>query len=140
VLARCDEGPPTLVHNDFRLDNVFFAGDGTPVVIDWQIPAHTRGTQDVAYLLSGSFQPDVLSGAWESLLRRYHDGLRAHGVAGYEWGGVPPPLSPSLLYTLAPGGRCSVRWRSPGDERASPTRSCSARSSTPTTSTRFATL
>jgi hypothetical protein len=117
VLAGCDEGPPTLVHNDFRLDNIFFRGDGTPVVIDWQIPAHTRGTQDVAYLLSGSFQPDVLSGAWESLLRRYHDGLRAHGVAGYEWEECRRHYRQSLLYTLAPGVAMLGAMAIAGDER-----------------------
>jgi aminoglycoside/choline kinase family phosphotransferase len=54
VLERCDEGPHTLVHNDCRADNIFFSGNDDPVFIDWQIPAHSRGTQDVAYLLSAT--------------------------------------------------------------------------------------
>src|SRR5947199_156688 len=37
VLRRCAEGPQTFVHNDFRLDNIFFQPDGEPVVIDWQL-------------------------------------------------------------------------------------------------------
>ncbi|MCW3015599.1 MAG: hypothetical protein JWO02_2691 [Solirubrobacterales bacterium] len=117
VLACCDEGPRTLVHNDFRLDNLFFRPDGTPVVIDWQLPAHTRGTQDVAYLLSGSFQSDVLSGAWEPLLRRYHDRLCGHGVVGYAWEECRRHYRQSLLYTLAPGVAMLGAMAIAGDER-----------------------
>jgi Phosphotransferase enzyme family len=117
VLARCDEGPRTLVHNDFRLDNLFFRPDGTPVVIDWQIPAHTRGTQDVAYLLSGSFQPDVLGAAWEPLLRRYHDRLGEHGIADYSYEECRRHYRQSLLYTLAPGVAMLGAMAIAGDER-----------------------
>jgi aminoglycoside/choline kinase family phosphotransferase len=117
VLARCDEGPRTLVHNDFRLDNLFFRDDGTPVVIDWQIPANTRGTQDVAYLLSGNFQPDTLSDVWETLLRRYHDALLAHGVSGYDWEQCRLHYRQSLLYTLAPGVAMLGAMAIAGDER-----------------------
>src|SRR5215510_9817367 len=37
LLRRCAEGPQTFVHNDFRLDNIFFQPDGEPVVIDGQL-------------------------------------------------------------------------------------------------------
>jgi aminoglycoside/choline kinase family phosphotransferase len=117
VLARCDEGPRTLVHNDCRLDNLFFRPDGTPVFIDWQLPAHTRGTQDVAYLLSGSFRPEVLSASWESLLRRYHERLGSHGVADYGWDDCRRHYRQSLLYTLAPGVAMLGAMAIAGDER-----------------------
>jgi aminoglycoside/choline kinase family phosphotransferase len=117
VLARCDEGPRTLVHNDFRLDNLFFQPDGTPVAIDWQIPAATRGTQDVAYLLSGSFQPDALVDAWEPLLRRYHDALGGHGITDYAWEDCRRHYRQSLLYTLAPGVAMLGAMAIAGDER-----------------------
>jgi hypothetical protein len=42
VLRRCAEGPQTLVHNDFRLDNIFFQPDGQPVIIDWQLAGRCR--------------------------------------------------------------------------------------------------
>jgi len=117
VLARCDEGPRTLVHNDCRLDNLFFRPDGTPVFIDWQLTGHTRGTQDVAYLLSGSLQPDVLRGAWEGLLRRYHERLCTLGVAGYSWDECRRHYRQSLLYTLAPGVAMLGAMAIAGDER-----------------------
>jgi aminoglycoside/choline kinase family phosphotransferase len=117
VLARCDEGPRTLVHNDCRLDNLFFRPDGTPVFIDWQLTGHTRGTQDVAYLISGSLQPDVLHGAWEGLLRRYHERLCGNGVAGYSWDECRTHYRQSLLYTLAPGVAMLGAMAIAGDDR-----------------------
>jgi hypothetical protein len=117
VLARCAEGPPTLVHNDCRLDNLFFRPDGTPVFIDWQLPGECRGTQDVAYLLSGSIPPDVLPGVWEVLLHRYHDRLVANGVTGYSWDSCRLHYRQSLLYTLAPGVAMLGAMAIAGDER-----------------------
>jgi hypothetical protein len=85
ILRRGVEGPKTLVHNDCRLDNVFFADDGAPALIDWQVAARTRGTQDVANLLAQSMDVDTLTANWEALLRRYHAGLGDHGVQAYSW-------------------------------------------------------
>jgi hypothetical protein len=103
VLVACAEGPPTLAHNDCRLDNVFFRSDGEPILIDWQIPARTRGTADVAYLLSGSMEPDLLHSNWEPLLRRYHDRLVQRGVDGYSWEQCLQHYRGSVLYGFAPG-------------------------------------
>jgi aminoglycoside/choline kinase family phosphotransferase len=117
VLARCDEGPRTLVHNDCRADNIFFSGDDDPVFIDWQIPAHTRGTQDVAYLLSGSLQPELLSKNWEALVSRYHERLGEHGVTDYSWEQCLTHYRQSLLYTLTPGVAMLGAMAIAGDER-----------------------
>jgi hypothetical protein len=103
VLARCAEGPQTLVHGDCRLDNVFFAADGTPVLVDWQLAGRTRGTHDIAYLLSGSMLTEKLATAWQDLLRRWHAGLVARGVRDYSWEACVEHYRQSLLYTLAPG-------------------------------------
>ena len=103
VLVACAEGPPTLAHNDCRLDNVFFRSDGEPILIDWQIPARTRGTADVAYLLSGSMDPDLLHGHWEALVRRYHDRLVARSVEDYSWERCLEHYRGSVLYGFAPG-------------------------------------
>lgn len=103
VLRRCAEGPQTFVHNDFRLDNIFFQPDGEPVVIDWQLAGRCRGTQDLAYLLSGSMPTDTLRDYWDVLLRRYHAGLAAAGVRGYDLQQCRFHYRQSLLYTLAPG-------------------------------------
>jgi aminoglycoside phosphotransferase (APT) family kinase protein len=67
VLAQLRSGPPTLVHNDFRLDNIIFRPDGTPVILDWQVPAIGRGTHDLAFLLAGSMDYDLLKDSWRPL-------------------------------------------------------------------------
>lgn len=103
VLARCAEGPQTFVHNDFRLDNIFFEPDGEPVVIDWQLAGRCRGTQDLAYLLSGSMATETLRDCWEQLVERYHARLSARGVRGYDLSLCRFHYRQSLLYTLAPG-------------------------------------
>src|SRR5215470_6851962 len=103
VLRRCAEGPQTFVHNDFRLDNIFFQPDGEPVVIDWQLAGRCRGTQDLAYLLSGSMPADTLRDCCDVLLRRYHARLSAAGVRGYDLNQCRFHYRQSLLYTLAPG-------------------------------------
>ena len=118
VLRRCAEGPQTFVHNDFRLDNIFFQPDGEPVVIDWQLAGRCRGTQDLAYLLSGSMPTDTLRDCWDVLLRRYHARLSDAGVRGYGLEECRFHYRQSLLYTLAPGiamlGQMQVRG---GDAR-----------------------
>lgn len=86
VLRRCAEGPQTFVHNDFRLDNIFFQPDGRPVIIDWQLAGRCRGTQDLAYLLSGSMATETLRQCWDQLVQRYQARLSAAGIRGYGLG------------------------------------------------------
>jgi hypothetical protein len=117
VLARCAEGPQTFVHNDFRLDNIFFAGDGEPVVVDWQLAGRCRGTQDVAYLLSGSMTSETLRGSWEELLGRYHERLVERGVRDYDLAQCRLHYRQSLLYTVAPGIAMLGQMQIAGDER-----------------------
>ena len=86
---RRTSGPFTLVHGDLRLDNVLF--DPTPgaprpvVVVDWQTVAIGIGTDDLAYFLGASLDPDVRATVEEALVRRYHDGLLDLDVTGYSW-------------------------------------------------------
>jgi hypothetical protein len=103
ILRRCAEGPATLVHNDCRLDNIFFRAGGDPVFVDWQVVARTRGTQDVANLLAGSMDVEDLRAHWEPLLRRYHRRLRALGVRGYEWEDCVRHYRQNILYPLGAG-------------------------------------
>jgi len=117
VLRRCADGPQTFVHNDFRLDNIFFQPDGQPVVIDWQLAGRCRGTQDLAYLLSGSMPTDTLRDCWDVLLRRYHARLSAAGVRGYDLHQCRFHYRQSLLYTLAPGIAMLGQMQLRGDTR-----------------------
>jgi hypothetical protein len=103
VLSAGASGPPTLVHNDCRLDNLFFGEDGAPRFIDWQVLARTRGTQDVGNLLAGSMTSEALHANWESLLRRYHDRLLAGGVKNYSFDECVAHYRVNVIYPLGAG-------------------------------------
>ena len=80
------ERPLTIVHSDFRLDNMFFdvAGGSSPfVLIDWQLIQKNVGTLDVAYFLAGNFPTDVRREHQTELLEHYYSELVKHGVSGY---------------------------------------------------------
>lgn len=84
--AQLDQDPVTLVHGDFRMDNLFFGTepDHYPMtMVDWQGPLRGRGMHDVAYLLCQSTQTEVRRASERELIQRYVDGLASHGVEGY---------------------------------------------------------
>lgn len=71
--------PWTVVHGDFRADNLLFGGERV-VVVDWQTVAVGSGPGDLAYLLGASLLPDVRRLHEAALVDRYVAGLRAQGV------------------------------------------------------------
>jgi aminoglycoside/choline kinase family phosphotransferase len=75
--------PRTLVHGDFRLDNLLFDEDGAATAIDWQLAAWGRGAYDLALFAAGSMDPEVRRAIEDALVERYHRALVAHGVEGY---------------------------------------------------------
>ena len=87
LLERLSEPPMTLLHGDYRLDNLFFdAGDEDPVVaVDWQICGLGRAPYDIAYFMSQSLTPEDRKAADEQVVRAYHDALRAGGVEDYSF-------------------------------------------------------
>jgi hypothetical protein len=103
VLTATTQGPQTFVHNDTRQDNLFFDADDTPIFVDWQNPARSRGTQDVANLLAGSMNTPELSEHWEALLRRYHDRLVGNGVRHYSFDDCRFHYRQNILYPLGAG-------------------------------------
>ena len=74
--------PWTLLHGDFRLDNVLFRPNGATVVLDFQALATGRPAVDVAYFITTALTAEHRDEE-ERLLRTYHDALLAAGVSGY---------------------------------------------------------
>ena len=69
-----DAAPRTLVHLDFRADNLFFRGDlGRTVAIDWQLATRGAAVADLATLFSNSTGTDLRRQAEEELLQMWHD-------------------------------------------------------------------
>ncbi|MEN8184779.1 MAG: phosphotransferase, partial [Myxococcota bacterium] len=78
--------PRTLVHSDYKLENLIFGGPagGVPfAVIDWQLMGRGRGVWDVAYFLAQSLHPEARRAVELDLLRTYHHDLVEGGVRGY---------------------------------------------------------
>lgn len=79
--------PQTVTHGDYRLDNLLLdPHDGHVLgVVDWQTVAVGPALNDVAYLIGAGLLPDHRRPVEEALVRRYHDGLRAAGIDGFDW-------------------------------------------------------
>ncbi len=75
--------PRTLVHFDFRADNLFFDDDGDVSVIDWQAISRGGGAADVGYFLSQNVATEDRRAHEEELLQLYLDTLIDNGVTDY---------------------------------------------------------
>jgi thiamine kinase-like enzyme len=78
------DGPRTLAHGDYRLDNMLFPeGSTTPVIVDWQTAAWGPPAADVALFLGGSLTTEARRAHWGELLDVYHRELVASGITSY---------------------------------------------------------
>jgi hypothetical protein len=79
--------PFALVHNDFRLDNLLFApqGSGLPAVttVDWQSLSTGLPLRDVAYLIGTGLDQETRRKHERALVSTYHEALTALGVTDY---------------------------------------------------------
>jgi aminoglycoside phosphotransferase (APT) family kinase protein len=73
--------PATMIHGDFRLDNMLFDGDGTMALVDWQMATRAPGMSDVTYFLGTNLDPEVRRRCDVALIERYAATLAACGVA-----------------------------------------------------------
>ncbi len=76
-------GPTTVVHGDFRLDNLLFATPegGPPVtVVDWQTPGHGQPVADLSYFCGAGLVPEDRRAHEAALLESYAVGLAAYDV------------------------------------------------------------
>lgn len=77
----------SLIHGDFRSDNIFFDWD-TPndplIVIDWgATTVIARGAMDLSFLLGCSITPEMRRKVEKSMVRLYYDRLIEKGVHDY---------------------------------------------------------
>lgn len=76
--------PLTLIHGDFRLDNMFFHPDGSMTLIDWQLSMRAPSTTDLVYFLGTNLPTDMRRATQDDLIDRYSRAMRASGVPA-EW-------------------------------------------------------
>lgn len=81
------QSPLTLMHGDYRLDNMFFEPDDPAhiALIDWQISGLGSGLYDVVYFLAGSVPTEVRRKIEIEVLREYHEGLCEAGVKDFKF-------------------------------------------------------
>ncbi len=79
MIDRSLSAPHTLVHRDFRVDNMHF-DDGEPVVFDWGGVGHGGGLYDFAYFVAGSMTIEDRRAHGPELLDRYRSRLADAGI------------------------------------------------------------
>jgi Ecdysteroid kinase-like family len=76
--------PFSLIHGDYRLDNLMFAVDTDAVVaVDWQTINVGLPGRDLAYFLGTSLNSDARRSHERDLVGAYHQELLTRGVRGY---------------------------------------------------------
>jgi thiamine kinase-like enzyme len=70
----------TLIHGDFRLDNLFFADDGSVAVVDWQLSMRAPGQTDLVYFCANNLTVAMRRELEDTLIERYVEGLHEAGV------------------------------------------------------------
>lgn len=96
--------PNTLLHGDFRGDNLLFGtGPSHPpvVVIDWQGVVVGRGTMELGYFLGQSMTIDDRRTHERVLVEKYTRDVGARGVTGLSFDECWDDYRRSLLYCLA---------------------------------------
>jgi hypothetical protein len=73
----------TLVHGDYRLDNLLIHPDGRLWAVDWQTLTLGVGARDVAYKIATGLEPDDRRSHERDLVRAWHAALLELGVEGY---------------------------------------------------------
>jgi hypothetical protein len=101
----------SLMHGDYRLDNMLFDPDRTSItVVDWQTMGVGLPARDLAYFTATSLAPEVRLEIEEDLVGRYHEALSTYGVTDYDaetcWrdyrlGVIQAPLISGLGFAFA---------------------------------------
>lgn len=86
ILSAFVQGTRTLVHFDYRADNLFLddlSRKEPIVVVDWQLTMWGLGAYDIARLVGGSIRAAERGGHHEEIVECWHQSLVAGGVTGY---------------------------------------------------------
>ena len=71
-----DFGRFSLIHGDYRLDNMLFHPDGKQIwVVDWQTLGVGLPARDLSYFAATSLEPDVRARVERDLVGDYHSAL-----------------------------------------------------------------
>lgn len=74
--------PWTLLHGDYRLDNILFRANGEIVIVDYQMLAKGSPAWDVSYFITTALTAENKP-EQDRMLRHYHDRLLSSGRTDY---------------------------------------------------------
>ena len=80
MLTKLSRSPTTLIHGDYRADNIFFDSDGNVVLLDFQLSGLGTAAYDVAYFVTQSLLAEVAAEHEQALFDRYIAALIEAGV------------------------------------------------------------
>jgi aminoglycoside phosphotransferase (APT) family kinase protein len=100
MLDKLSTPPTTVLHGDYRADNIFFDSDGKVVLLDFQITGLGTASSDLAYFITQSLLPEVAAANEQALFDRYIAGLIAAGVPEAETGRLWEDYRVAALFCL----------------------------------------
>ena len=83
LVAALATTPQTLLHGNWKLDNLGTAPDGRTIVLDWELPGRGVGLSDVAWFLAINCRR--LATSKLDAVASYRDALERHGVRTDGW-------------------------------------------------------
>lgn len=83
LVAALDATPQTLVHGNFKLDNLGLTPDRRTVLLDWEGSGRGAATADLAWYLAVNCRR--LPEPKEAAIQAYRESLEAHGVDTGPW-------------------------------------------------------
>ena len=94
--------PLTVIHGDFRADNLFYGlADGSKVaVIDWQISGRGVGPFDLGYHLTQSVSSEVRRQIERPAVEAYHATLQKHGITTFSLADLWEEYREAALFAL----------------------------------------
>ena len=103
-MRRRSAPPRTLVHGDFRLDNLLFGPPESAAaltIIDWQVSFIGQGVCDLAYFAAFCLHKEQRRTIERQMIGIYHAALLANGVHGYDLDGCMEDYRFSTLTALS---------------------------------------
>ncbi len=100
LLADLAQAPTTVIHGDYRADNLVFCDDGAVAAFDFQLIGTGSGSYDLAYFVTQSLEPGLASAEERGLFERYTAGLAVGGVPEEDLGCLWEDYRKAALFCL----------------------------------------
>lgn len=80
LLQQLDQSPNTLLHGDFRTDNMMYGPDDELILLDFQITGTGSGAYDLAFFITQSLGAGLASEHERALIDRWKQRVEGAGI------------------------------------------------------------